>query len=322
MKSVRFFVLTLTLLLLAGCAAPAAPAAEPCRYELAAMDTFMTLTVYGLPDGEAQAVLQRAAARIRQLEELLSVTSEDSEIYKAYHAGGEAVSLSADTRELLSEALALCRDTDGALDVTIYPVVRAWGFTTGDYRVPEEAELAALLEKVDDTQARLDGDRLMELFREAGAASAIVELGGNVQALGARPDGSPWRVAVQAPEGGYAGALEIADKAVITSGGYQRYFEQDGVTYCHIIDPATGRPARTGLASVTVVADRGVRGDGLSTALFVMGRERAEAYWREHPGFDFILLGEDGTAAITEGLEDCFSLCGAWEDRPLEIIRK
>ncbi|MDE6901001.1 MAG: FAD:protein FMN transferase, partial [Oscillospiraceae bacterium] len=140
--------------------------------------------------------------------------------------------------------------------------------------------------------------------------------------LGARPDGSPWRVAVQAPEGGYAGALEIADKAVITSGGYQRYFEQDGVTYCHIIDPATGRPARTGLASVTVVADRGVRGDGLSTALFVMGRERAEAYWREHPGFDFILLGEDGTAAITEGLEDCFSLCGAWEDRPLEIIRK
>ena len=147
MKSVRFFVLTLTLLLLAGCAAPAAPAAEPCRYELAAMDTFMTLTVYGLPDEEAQAVLQQAAARIHQLEELLSVTSEDSEIYKANHAGGEAVSLSADTRELLSEALALCRDTDGALDVTIYPVVRAWGFTTGDYRVPEEAELAALLEK-------------------------------------------------------------------------------------------------------------------------------------------------------------------------------
>ena len=160
MKSVRFFILTLTLLLLAGCAAPAAPAAEPCRYELAAMDTFMTLTIYGLPDEEAQAVLQQAAARIHQLEELLSVTSEDSEIYKANHAGGEAVSLSADTRELLSEALALCRDTDGALDVTIYPVVRAWGFTTGDYRVPEEAELATLLEKVDDTQARLDGNRL------------------------------------------------------------------------------------------------------------------------------------------------------------------
>ena len=126
--------LTMAAGLLAGCAAPAAPAAEPCRYELAAMDTFMTLTVYGLPDEEAQAVLQQAAARIHQLEELLSVTSEDSEIYKANHAGGEAVSLSADTRELLSEALALCRDTDGALDVTIYPVVRAWGFTTGDYR--------------------------------------------------------------------------------------------------------------------------------------------------------------------------------------------
>ena len=149
-----------------------------------------------------------------------------------------------------------------------------------------------------------------------------MELGGNVQALGTKPDGSPWRVAVQAPGGGYAGVLEIVDKAVVTSGGYQRYFEQDGETYIHIIDPATGRPARTGLASVTIVADSGLQGDGLSTALFVMGREKAEAFWRGNPDFDFILLGEDGTAAITEGLEECFSLYGGWEGRPLEIIRK
>jgi len=307
-----------------------------------AMDTFMTLSVYAQSPAAGEALLEEAAGEIRRLEGLLSVTDPGSEIYQVNHGG--AVSLSEPVRELLEKALELCRETGGALDVTVYPAVRAWGFTTGEYRVPEEAELSALVERVDYGRVSLDGDRLAlpegveldlgsvgkgwtgdrltALFREAGVSSAIMELGGNVQALGTKPDGSPWRVAVQAPGGGYAGVLEIVDKAVVTSGGYQRYFEQDGETYIHIIDPATGRPARTGLASVTIVADSGLRGDGLSTALFVMGREKAEAFWRGNPDFDFILLGEDGTAAITEGLEECFSLYGGWEGRPLEIIRK
>lgn len=330
---------TALLLLLAGCSGE-----EPVRRELTAMDTFMTLTVYGQSPAAGAALLEDAAGEIKRLEELLSVTGPGSEIYQANHSGGAGAALSDPVRELLEDALALCEETGGALDVTVYPAVRAWGFTTGDYRVPEEAELSALTERIDYTQVSLDGglltlpdgmeldlgavakgwtgDRLMSLFREAGAASAIVELGGNVQALGAKPDGSPWRVAVQSPEGGYAGVLEIKDKAVVTSGGYQRYFEQDGETYIHIIDPATGHPAKTGLASVTIVADSGLRGDGLSTALFVMGREKAETFWRGHPDFDFILLCEDGTAAITEGLEDCFSLYGDWLNRPLEVIRK
>lgn len=325
------------LLLLTGCSA-----SEPCRRELMAMDTFMTLSVYAQSPAAGEALLEEAAGEIRRLEGLLSVTDPGSEIYQVNHGG--AVSLSEPVRELLEKALELCRETGGALDVTVYPAVRAWGFTTGEYRVPEEAELSALVERVDYGRVSLDGDRLAlpegveldlgsvgkgwtgdrltALFREAGVSSAIMELGGNVQALGTKPDGAPWRVAVQAPGGGYAGVLEIADKAVVTSGGYQRYFEQDGETYIHIIDPATGRPARTGLASVTIVADSGLRGDGLSTALFVMGREKAEAFWRGNPDFDFILLGEDGTAAITEGLEECFSLYGGWEGRPLEIIRK
>ena len=167
------------------------------------------------------------------------------------------------------------------------------------------------------------GDRLMELLRREGITSAIVELGGNVQALGSKPDGSPWRVAVQAPDGsGYAGALEITDCAAVTSGGYQRYFEQDGETYCHIIDPAGGRPARSGLASVTVVAEEGAAADALSTALFVLGRERGEALWRERGGFECVFIGEDGSVAVTQGLEGRFSLYGAWEGRTLEIVRK
>lgn len=325
------------LLLLTGCSA-----SEPCRRELMAMDTFMTLSVYAQSPAAGEALLEEAAGEIRRLEGLLSVTDPGSEIYQANHGG--AVSLSEPVRELLEKALELCRETGGALDVTVYPAVRAWGFTTGEYRVPEEAELSALVERVGYGRVALDGDRLAlpegveldlgsvgkgwtgdrltALFREAGVFSAIMELGGNVQALGTKPDGSPWRVAVQAPGGGYAGVLEIVDKAVVTSGGYQRYFEQDGEIYWHIIDPAQGRPARSGLQSVTIVADEGTLCDGLSTALFVMGREEALDFWRTRNDFECVLISEDNTVAITEGLEESFSLYGDWEDRALEIIRR
>ncbi len=322
------------LLLLAACAGP-----ESWEREILAMDTVMKLTIYG---ENAPQAGEAAVDRIQELEGLLSVTREDSEIYAANHTG--SAQLSPDAAALLARALALCRETGGALDVTIYPVVRAWGFTTGAYRVPDDGELTALLERVDYRQAALEGDRLtlpegveldlgavakgytgdqlMALLAREGIASAIVELGGNVQALGAKPDGSPWRVALQAPEGGYAGVLEIVDKAVVTSGGYQRYFEQDGEIYWHIIDPAQGRPARSGLQSVTIVADEGTLCDGLSTALFVMGREEALDFWRTRNDFECVLISEDNTVAITEGLEESFSLYGDWEGRALEIIRR
>jgi len=338
-KKLVLVILTLLVLLLPACTEEPE---TPYQSQFLAMDTVMTFTLYG---ENAQTAAELGEQRVRELEALFSVTAEGSDIDRVNRADGQPVELSADTRQLLTDALALCAATDGALDITMYPVVRAWGFTTGEYRVPEAAELSALLERVGYTRVSLEGsvltvpadmeldlgavakgftgDRLMELFASAGVTSAIVELGGNVQALGARPDGSPWRVAVQSPEGGgYAGALEIVDKAVVTSGGYQRYFEQDGETYWHIMDPATGCPARSGTASVTVVTDRGVEADGLSTALFVMGKDRAAAYWKEHPGFDFILIGEDGTVTITEGLEDSFSLYGDWVGSPLEVIRR
>ena len=132
----------------------------------------------------------------------------------------------------------------------------------------------------------------------------------------------PGEWGIQSPEGsGYAGILEIEDKAVVTSGGYQRYFEQDGSVYWHILNPEDGKPARSGLASVTIVADEGLLCDALSTALFVMGAEKATAYWRENGGFDFILIGEDGKITITEGLRDSFSLYGAWSENPLEVLQ-
>lgn len=149
--------------------------------------------------------------------------------------------------------------------------------------------------------------RVMEIFREHGIEHGLVSLGGNVQALGTKENGKPWRVAIQNPEDElkYLGVLDITDKCVITSGGYERFFEQDGRRYHHIIDPRTGYPAESGLLSATIISDDGALADGLSTSLFIMGKEKAEEYWRAHPWtFDYILEDADGTLYVTAGAAD------------------
>ena len=224
------------------------------------------------------------------------------------------------------------RETGGALDPALYPVILAWGFTTGDYRVPEQAELSALLAEKDTGAIALGGDgtvtlpdgmavsfgaaakgyaaqKAAEAMAAAGAESAILSLGGNVQTLGeTKPDGSPWTVAVTDPSdtGDYVGILTVGQGAVVTSGGYQRYFERDGHTYIHILDPATGRPVENDLLSVTVVTSDGARADGLSTALFVMGLEGALDFQAHTEDLELVLITTDGRVVVTAGLRDRF----------------
>ena len=162
--------------------------------------------------------------------------------------------------------------------------------------------------------------RVMDIFREHGVKHGLVSLGGNVQAIGTKKNGKPWRVAIQNPESEmeYLGVLNIEDKCVITSGGYERYFEKDGVHYHHIIDPRTGYPADSGLISATIISDDGALADGLSTSLFIMGKDEAEKYWREHADdFDYILEDEDGTLYVTEGADEILTT-----DNRTIVIRK
>lgn len=331
-KRVFAFLLAPLLLLPYGCAP-----AQPLERTFFAMDTVMTLRLYQGGDG---SLLDRAEARVRELEAQWSVTEENSEIC-ALNRGGRA-ELSPETAELLGAALDMCRRTDGALDISTYPVLRAWGFTTGEYSVPGGEAIAALLPLVDYGRVALEagaaalppgmeidlgsvakgytGDALAALLKQGGADSALLDLGGNIQAVGSKPDGSPWRVAVRDPAGdGSVGVVEVVDQAVVTSGGYERYFEEDGVRYWHIIDPATGWPARSGLTSVTVVGESGLLCDGLSTALFVMGREGALEHWRQHRDFEAVLVSEDGSVTITAGLEERFT--PADPARPLTVAQ-
>ena len=216
--------------------------------------------------------------------------------------------------------------------------MRAWGFADGEYRVPEAGELAALLEHTGWAKVAVDGTsvtlpegfaldlggigkgyaagRCKEILKERGVTSALLSLGGNVSALGSKPDGSAWTVAIEDPDGGgYLGTVQIVDRCVVTSGGYQRYFEQDGVRYWHILDPQTGKPARSGMQSVTVVSEDDTLADALSTALFVMGPERAADFWRGHRAeFDAVWLTDDGGLFVTEGLT-------LTTERDYEVIR-
>ena len=309
-----------------------------------AMDTVMNITTYGGSD----ELLNKVQSRIEQLESMFSTTDENSEIYAVNRDGSAKVS--SDTETLTKFALGICGKTNGALDISIYPVVREWGFTTGDFKVPDDSVINDLLTHVDYRKVRLDenedtitldkdmkidlgsvakgytGDRIIDMLREAGVQSALLDLGGNIQTLGSKTDGSDWRVAVQDPKdpssGDYLGVVAISDKAVITSGGYERYFQgPDGKTYWHIIDPSTGCPAENGLISVTIIGDKGVYCDSLSTSLFIMGKEKAAEFWKQYQDFDMVLVSDDGEVDITEGIADRFELSNT-KDYHLNVISR
>ncbi|MBQ2663371.1 MAG: FAD:protein FMN transferase, partial [Clostridia bacterium] len=149
--------------------------------------------------------------------------------------------------------------------------------------------------------------RMIDIFKESGVKSAIISLGGNVQCLGTKPDGTPWKIAIQHPCGdGFIGTLSASDTAVITSGGYQRFFERDGTVYHHIIDPKTGTSAHSGLKSVTIITPDSTRADGLSTAVYVMGLEKAAELWRGGKDFDMVLMTDDDKVYVTDGIAKDF----------------
>ena len=316
---------------------------EPQSKSFFAMDTYMTITVYG---ENAESVLNQAEKKVAELEKLWSVTDENSEIYAVNHSDRENVYVSPETAELLSFSLDVSEMTDGALDCTMYPVLTEWGFTTGEYQIPEDDNLAELMkytgyEKIilneqtvvvpENMQIDLGavgkgytGDLIVDILQENGIESALMDLGGNIQTIGTKPDGTDWKLGLKSPfdEGNFA-TLEVSDCAVITSGGYERYFiGDDGETYWHILDPETGKPAHSGLLSVTIVGKEGALCDAFSTSLFIMGLDKAKVFWKQRDDFEMILVSEKGKIYLTEGLEENFSLDLMYGNLQVEVIHR
>jgi len=284
------------LLLLAGCAARG-----PESRTVYAMDTMMDLSVWGEDQAVAADALQTL---IRELEERWSATDPGSVLSQMNE--DEAV-LNWEDRVFLEQVEALRQRTDGAFDPMLHNAVSQWGFMGGEYRVPSQKELeAALAEKKWNLGAVVKGytgRRAAQLLQTLNVDRAILNLGGNVQTYGQKADGGPWIIGIQNPKGGnYVGTVSVSGTmAVVTSGDYQRYFEKDGVRYHHILDPKTGMPAENGLASVTVICKDGVVADALSTAMYVMGLERASEFWAESDDFEAVFIDREGKIYATEG---------------------
>lgn len=313
---------------------------QSASQEVFAMDTYMTVTAYG---ENAEEAVEESIQEIQRLDTLLSATAETGEVYTVNHSGGGV--LSEDSIYLLERSLELYEDTKGAFNVAIFPVMEAWGFVTDEFAVPDATELQEKLGlanvegiSVDSKSSSITyaeegmaidfggiakgytSTRVADIFKDMGIENGLINLGGNVHLVGTKTDGTKWKVGIQSPddENEYIGVLAAQDCAVITSGGYERYFEEDGVVYHHIIDPSTGYPAANGLISVTIVSKDGTLADGLSTSLYIMGLEKAEEFWREHSEeFDAILLTEENELYVTEGIAEDFT-----SDLDVKVIEK
>lgn len=331
--------LLIILVLCVGCTSSTIRDDEMYTTDFFAMDTAMNITAYG---AHAEDAIQVAVNEVTRIEGLFSTNIATSDIAKINQNKNQTVS--EEVFHLLETSIQLYEETDGAFDIAIFPIVKAWGFTTETHQVPSDEILAELLPYTKASDIALDketlnvvidekmevglggivkgytSERIMEIFKAHNVTSALVNLGGNVQALGKKPDGSLWNIAIKNPLDGspYIGFVSLHDKAVITSGPYERNFEENGEIYHHLIDPTTGKPAENNLASVTIIATDGARADAL-TKLFVAGLDDAITYCNNHKDeLDAIFVTKDKKIYITKNLEDSFTLQS--EDYSLEII--
>lgn len=323
----RFFVCCFVCLLFVSCGR------KSDSLSFQAMDTFMTVRSYGRNCRKANRLARKS---LLECEDLISTTKENSLIYMLNEEPEKGVKTGVEICGLVDFSIKMAERTYGALNPVLFPVTRAWGFTSGNFRIPDEQEIEELLKLVDYRNIKIEpaedsaekaefrismkagmmmdlgavgkgfaGDRVLKMLSLAGIESAIIDLGGNIQVLGNKPDGSPWTVGVKNPWGGEpVCGIKVSDCAVVTSGGYERFFEgEDGRRYIHIFDGRTGCPVENDLAAVTAVCASGLYADSLSTALFVMGSEKAVSFWRENRDFDFVIIKKDAAVLYTAGLK-------------------
>ncbi len=303
-----------------------------------ALGTIISQEIYGK---NGQQVSEEAMAKLKYLEDLMTINAPGGDSNKLNENAGKGyVEISPETISVLKSARKISDLSEGAaFDITVAPVVKAWGIGTDNPQVPSEETLAELVPLINYRDVQIDeannkaslakpgqmidlggiakgyaGDILREIYRENGIKSGLINLGGNIIALGSKPDGSNWSIGIQNPRsetGEIVGIIHVSDTAVVTSGDYQRYFEKDGKRYCHIIDPYTGYPAESGLMSVTIITSSSTDADGLAKA-FVLGldkgRELVEKYNRLYGQAEAVFITTDKKIYVTPGLQGNFEL--------------
>ena len=298
------------------------------------MGTIIQLKIYG---SNAKEATEKALQRISDIENKMSVNIEISEISKLNaKAGISAEKLSTDTYSVIERSVEYSKLTQGALDATIEPIVKLWGIGTEKESLPTKNEIDEKLKLVDYNDIILDSKNSTVQLRRTGQAidlgaiakgytadeikkvlisnkisSALINLGGNVYAVGNKTDGTSWNIGLQNPldtRGKYIGTISVTDKSVVTSGNYERFFILDEKRYHHIFDSKTGYPSESGLISTTIISDNSIDGDALSTSTFIMGLTKGMKLVESIKGVEAIFITADKKVYTTSGIKDNFNL--------------
>lgn len=314
------FIAVLSTILLSGCQQNAVPISKTGF----AFDTVITITIY---DDTKEESLNRCIELCNFYDNLLNPSKENSDIWNINHSKGTPVTVNAETAELIQLALNYCQESQGIIDLTVYPISSLWNFSgqlsahtdNAEYYVPTDNDITPLLSHIDyrnvevneniitlkDSHACIDlgfiakgyiADKLKEYMISQNIKNGIIDLGGNVLTIGSKPDGSDYRIGIKKPFGNtneYITTVSVSDKSVVSSGCYERYFVQEDNFYHHILDTATGFPAKSDLLGVTIISDSSAQGDFLSTYCYIMGFEKAKAYIEKSDDIKAIFITDE-----------------------------
>ena len=339
----RLTALTAAAMLLTGCSAQVEsnaaeqPTAAVAETEQSAsertssvgfyFDTVVTFTLFGADD----TLMDDLKSACTRYENLLSKTIATSDVGRLNAAEGQPVKVDPETMTILRRAKSISDDTEHAFSVTIAPLTALWSFKEDSPRMPSDEERIAALPLVNDDALVLGEDDTVTLpagmeidlggiakgyiadvlaaLCEKRSTGAMLNFGGNVYVTGSKPDGTPYRIGVRDPKSpaDSIATVSVGQSTVVTSGIYERYFELDGVMYHHILDPKSGMPSQTDLASVTIIGESSMDADALCTACIVLGREKS-LEMLEKLGVDALFIDREDNVTTTQGFAEKFML--------------
>ncbi|WP_461612838.1 FAD:protein FMN transferase [Clostridium sp. Marseille-QA1073] len=337
MKKFKLYVLSLLILsitILSGCSTSNSNTKEPISHTEVVMGTVCTIQIF---DSKDTSILDKAFDRLKDLENKVSINKEDTELDKVNEMSGkEAVVVGKDTFTIVESGLYYSKISNGNFDITIGPIVKLWGIGSESARVPSEKEIIEKKSLINYNDVILDSeknsiflkksnmiidlggiakgyaaDEMKNLLVDNGVKSAMINLGGNLYILGNKPNGNQWKIGIQDPKGGAndtVGNILVNDKSIVTSGTYERFLEVDGKVYHHILDPKTGYPYESDLLSATIISDKSIDGDGLSTSTFALGKEKGLEFINSLENIEAIFITKDNKVYLTNGLKNNFKL--------------
>lgn len=336
-KVITFFITTILIISLVGCTKEKSKDTklkDPISRTELFMGTAIKITLY---DGGSEEILDKAFKRVIDLEDLVSINKSGTEIVELNkNSGINPVKLSDDSFNIIEKGLEYSKASKGGYDITIGPLVKLWSIGLPEAKVPNENEIKEAIKHVDYSKLKINkdtnevflsekgmmidlgsiakgyaADEIVKLLKEEGVTEAIVDLGGNIYALGKKEGNKNWKIGIQDPNterGNVVGMVETYNKSVVTTGVYERFIEKDGVKYHHILNPKIGYPYKTDIAGVSIIADKSMDADALSTLIFTKGLDEGIKFIETLDGVDAIFIMNDRKVYITEGVRDSFKL--------------